>query len=167
MNRSPLHWLTSDISQWDPDICHKISWKTSQASRLYSLVTEVDQPGICGDIWNHHSVSSIVHILWAAKCTHHKKGQMVCCWKGMENLQCGSQNHHVCHTAWLKVKGNTCAFQPFTGYDVIFGQQQSSNIDFQNMGKILHLITANTIDFISWALTILLTMHFHTRKINQ
>ena len=41
MNRSPLHWLTSDISQWDPDICHKISWKTSQASRLYSLVTEV------------------------------------------------------------------------------------------------------------------------------
>ena len=102
MNRSPLHWLTSDISQWDPDICHKISWKTSQASRLYSLVTEVDQPGICGDIWNHHSVSSIVHILWAAKCTHHKKGQMVCCWKGMENLQCGSQNHHVCHIAWLK-----------------------------------------------------------------
>ena len=98
MNRSPLHWLTSDISQWDPDICHKISWKTSQASRLYSLVTEVDQPGICGDIWNHHSVSSIVHILWAAKCTHHKKGQMVCCWKGMGNLQCGSQNHHVCHT---------------------------------------------------------------------
>ena len=102
MNRSPLHWLTSDISQWDPDICHKISWKTSQASRLYSLVTEVDQPGICGDIWNHHSVSSIVHILWAAKCTHHKKGQMVCCWKGMENSQCGSQNHHVCHIAWLK-----------------------------------------------------------------
>ena len=102
MNRSPLHWLTSDISQWDPDICHKISWKTSQASRLYSLATEVDQPGICGDIWNHHSVSSIVHILWAAKCTHHKKGQMVCCWKGMENLQCGSQNHHVCHIAWLK-----------------------------------------------------------------
>ena len=102
MNRSPLHWLTSDISQWDPDICHKISWKTSQASRLYSLVTEVDQPGICGDIWNHHSVSSIVYILWAAKCTHHKKGQMVCCWKGMENLQCGSQNHHVCHIAWLK-----------------------------------------------------------------
>ena len=27
---------------------------------------------------------------------------MVCCWKGMENLQCGSQNHHVCHIAWLK-----------------------------------------------------------------
>ena len=24
---------------------------------------------------------------------------MVCCWKGMENLQCGSQNHHVCHIA--------------------------------------------------------------------
>ena len=101
MNHSPLHWLTSDISQWDPDICNKISWKTSQASRLYSLVTEVDQPGICGDIWNHHSVSSIVHILWAAKCTHHKKGQMVCCWKGMENLQCGSQNHYVCHIAWF------------------------------------------------------------------
>ena len=102
MNHSPLHWLTSDISQWDRDICHKISWKSSQASRLYSLVTEVDQPGICGDIWNHHSVSSIVHIWWAAKCTHHKKGQIVCCWKGMENLQCGSQNHHVGHIAWLK-----------------------------------------------------------------
>ena len=29
MNRSPLHWLTSGISQWDPDICHKIFWKTS------------------------------------------------------------------------------------------------------------------------------------------
>ena len=24
MNRSPLHWLTSGISQRDPDICHKI-----------------------------------------------------------------------------------------------------------------------------------------------
>ena len=59
MNHSPLRWLTSGISQWDPDICHKISWKTSQASGLYSLVTEVDQPGTCGDIWNHHSVSSI------------------------------------------------------------------------------------------------------------
>ena len=32
MNHSPLHWLTSGISQWDPDICHKIFWKTSQGS---------------------------------------------------------------------------------------------------------------------------------------
>ena len=32
---------------------------------------------------------------------------MVCCWKGMENLQCGSQNHHACHIAWLSVK-NEC-----------------------------------------------------------
>ena len=103
MNHSPMRWLTSGISQWDPDICHRISWKTSQASGLYSLVTEVDQPGTCGDIWNHHSVSSIVHIYWAVKCTHHKKGQMVCCWKGMENWQCVNQNHHVCHIAWLKV----------------------------------------------------------------
>ena len=66
MNRSPLHWLTSGISQWDPDICHKIFWNTSQGSRLYSLVTEVDQPGTCGDIWNPHSVSSIVHKWWTA-----------------------------------------------------------------------------------------------------
>ena len=102
MNRSPSPSQIYGISQWYPDICHKISWKTSQASRLYSLVTEVDQPGTCNDIWNHYSVNSILHILWAAKCIHHKKGQIVCCWKGMENLLYGSQNHHVCHIAWLK-----------------------------------------------------------------
>ena len=102
MNRSPLLWPTPGISLWDPNICHRISWKISQASRLYSLVTEVHQPGGCGDIWNHHSVSSIVHILWAAKCIHHKKGQMEYCWKAMENWQCGSQNHCICHIVWLK-----------------------------------------------------------------
>ena len=33
-----------------PDICHKIFSKTSQGSRLYSFVTEVDQLDTCGDI---------------------------------------------------------------------------------------------------------------------
>ena len=49
--------------------------KTSQTFRLYSLVTEGDQPGTCGDIENHHNVSSIVHNLCAAKCKHHKRAR--------------------------------------------------------------------------------------------
>ena len=67
MNHSILRWLTSGISQWDPDICHRISWKTSQASGLYSLVTEVDQPGTCGDIWNHHRKKKnyIYSVVWS------------------------------------------------------------------------------------------------------
>ena len=61
MNRSPLRWLTSGISQWDPDICHKISWKTSQASRLYSLLTESI---------NHALVVIFeIIIVWTASCT--------------------------------------------------------------------------------------------------
>ena len=39
-------WYFSVISY----ICHKISEKTSRATRLDSLVTKVDQPGTCGDI---------------------------------------------------------------------------------------------------------------------
>ena len=139
MNRSPLHWLTSDISLWDPDICHKISWKTSQASRLYSLVTEVDQPGICGDIWNHHSVSSIVHILWAAKCTHHKKGQMVCCWKGMFNFNKFNFPHH------FRIEWSVFLYHNCTKYEKILNDDFSQQIQKE---KSLSLLPLN----VSWVI---------------
>ena len=61
MNHSPLHWLTSGISQWDPDICQEFFERLLKPQGLYSLVTEVDQPGTCGDIWKS------IHILNIAR----------------------------------------------------------------------------------------------------
>ena len=37
---------------------------------------------------------------------------MVCCWKGMESLQCGSQNNHVCHIV-IAVFRDICVFLAF------------------------------------------------------
>ena len=60
MNRSPLRWPTSGISQWDPDIYGKISWKTSQAPRLYSLWQKSINQALV--------VISEIIIAWAASC---------------------------------------------------------------------------------------------------
>ena len=51
------------------------------------------------------AISEII-IVWAASCISYELWNVHTIrrarWKGMENLQCGSQNHHVCHIAWLK-----------------------------------------------------------------
>ena len=89
-----------DILQWDLDICHKTFWMNFSDIHINIPETQALQLALYGDVWNHHSMSSILHTWWTARCKHHKKGQMVYYLTGMENWQCGNQSYHVCHSTW-------------------------------------------------------------------
>ena len=92
------------------------------------------------------AMSKII-VMWAASCISYELEYvytlgLICCRKGMESWQYGSQNHRLCHKAWLKVYLHCLWWmwdQVSTLYNVCSvhrGATMSTSEDVQYIGEI-------------------------------